>query len=142
MVTSPNTLSLVASATDPDTGTTLTYDWDPDEGSVSPFNAASATYMPRVLTAGDAAITVVIRVTVSDGTLSTTATHTITVNPPVPTGTAPAFTNADVFNGLEAAENQSAAGAADFFVAPGGTVNLTLGGAPQDHPDLQQPAEL
>ena len=131
MVTSPNTLSLVASATDPDTGTTLTYDWDPDEGSVSPFNAASATYMPRVLTAGDAAITVVIRVTVSDGTLSTTATHTITVNPPVPTGTAPAFTNAAMFStAIEAAENQSAAGAADFFVAPGtGTVTLTLGGA-------------
>ena len=31
---------------------------------------------------------------------------------------------------IEAAENQSAAGAADFFVAPGtGTVTLTLGGA-------------
>ena len=52
------------------------------------------------------------------------------MNPPVPTGTAPAFTNSASFtSAIEAAENQSAAGATNFFAAPGtGTVTLTLGG--------------
>ena len=131
MVTSPNTLSLMASATDPDTGTTLTYDWNLDDGAVAPFNAASTTFTPPTLAAGDTALTIDITVTVSDGTLSTTATHTITVNPPVPTGTAPAFTNMASFaTPISVAENTTAAGAPNFFAAPGtGTVTLTLGGA-------------
>ena len=133
-VTSPNTIALEAAATDPDTGTTLTYTWGLSaiaDGSISPINAASATYTPPTLATGDAARMINIMLTVSDGTLTDTATHTVTVNPPVPTGSAPAFTNMASFaTPIEVEENQTAAGVANFFVAPGtGTVNLTLGGA-------------
>ena len=134
MLTSPNTIALEAAATDPDTGTTLTYTWGLSviaDGSISPINAASATYTPPTLATGDAARMINIMLTVSDGTLTDTATHTVTVNPPVPTGTAPVFTNSAMFTSpIEAAENQSAAGAANFFAAPGtGATTLTLGGA-------------
>ena len=136
-LTSPNTITLEAAATDPDTGTTLTYTWDLfaiADGSISPINAASTTYTPPTLAAGDAARMIVITLTVSDGDatmpLTDTATHTVTVNPPVPTGSAPAFTNMASFaTPISVAENTTAAGAPNFFAAPGsGTVNLTLGG--------------
>ena len=122
---------------DADTGTTLTYAWSLPaiaDGSVSPVNAATATYTPPTLATGDTARMIVITVTVSDDAtppLTATATHTVTVNPPVPTGTAPAFTNSVMFtSAIEAAENQSAAGVANFFASPGtAPVTLTLGGA-------------
>ena len=136
-LTSPNTIALEAAATDPDTGTTLTYSWavtSAEGGTIAPTTGASATYTPPTLAAGDAARMIVITLTVSDGDatmpLTDTATHTITVNPPVPTGTAPAFTNMASFaTPISVAENTTAAGIANFFAAPGtGTVNLTLGG--------------
>ena len=63
--------------------------------------------------------------------LTDTATHTVTVNPPVPVGTAPVFTNMAMFTtAITVPENTSAAGAANFFVAVGtAPVTLTLGGA-------------
>ena len=132
-ITSPNPLALEATATDPDTGTTLTYTWavtSAEGGTITPTTGVTATYTPPTLTAGDAARTITITLTVSDGTLSTTAMHTITVNPPVPTGTAPVFTNMASFaTPIEAAENQTAIATANFFVAPGtGATTLTLGG--------------
>ena len=137
MLTYPNPITLEAAATDPDTGTTLTYAWSLPaiaDGSVSPVNAASATYTPPTLAEGAAARMIVITLTVSDDAtppLTATATHTVTVNPPVPAGTAPVFTNSAMFtSAIEAAENQSAAGVANFFAAPGtAPVTLTLGGA-------------
>ena len=134
----PATVTLEATAMDADTGTTLTYTWavtSTEGGSISPVMGASTTYTPPTLAAGDAARTIDIMLTVSDGDATTpltdTATHTITVNPPVPTGTAPAFTNKAQFTtAISVAENTTAVGAAEFFAAPGsGTVALTLGGA-------------
>ena len=136
-VTPPATITLEATAMDADTGTTLTYTWSSDAtgDSFDPDTGTSTTtvWTPPVLTAGDAAVTAVITVTVSDGAtpaLTDTDTHTVTVNPPVPVGTAPAFTNMAMFGtAIEAAENQTGAGVANFFAAPGtGTVTLTLGG--------------
>ena len=136
-VTSPATITLEATAMDADTGTTLTYTWSSDATGDS-FDPATGTststiWTPPVLTAGDAAVMAVITVTVSDGAtpaLTDTDTHTVTVNPPAAVDTAPAFTNSAMFTSpIEAAENQTAAGDANFFVAPGtGTVTLTLGG--------------
>ena len=136
-LTYPDTITLEATAMDADTGTTLTYAWSLPaiaDGSVSPVNAATATYTPPTLATGDTARMIVITVTVSDDAtppLTATATHTVTVNPPVPTGTAPVFTNSAMFtSAIEAAENQSAAGVANFFASPGtAPVTLTLGGA-------------
>ena len=102
-LTAPNTITLEAAATDPDTGTTLTYTWGLSaiaDGSISPINAASATYTPPTLATGDTARMIVITLTVSDDAtppLTATATHTVTVNPPVAAGTAPAFTNMAMF---------------------------------------------
>ena len=137
MVTSPATITLEATAMDADTGTTLTYTWSSDATGDS-FDPATGTststvWTPPVLTASDAAVTAVITVTVSDGAtpaLTDTDTHTVTVNPPAPVDTAPAFTNMAMFGtAIEAAENQTGAGVANFFAAPGtGTVTLTLGG--------------
>ncbi len=131
-VTVPNTLTLLAAATDPDTGDMLTYTWaiTTEGGSIAPMTGASVTYTPPTVTTTK---TITVTVTVSDDAtppLTTTATHTITVNPPVAAGTAPAFTNMAMFTTpIEAAENQTAVGAPNFFAAPGsGTVNLTLGG--------------
>ena len=137
MLTSPNPITLAASAMDPDTGTTLTYAWavtTTEGGTIAPVMGASVTYTPPTLATGDTARMIVITLTVSDDAtppLTATATHTVTVNPPVAAGTAPAFTNMAMFTTpIEAAENQSAAAAANFFAAPGsGTVALTLGGA-------------
>ena len=135
MLTYPDTITLEAAATDADTGTTLTYTWSSDATGDS-FDPAtgtstSTTWTPPVLTSSDAAVTAVITVTVSDGAspaLTDTDTHTVTVNPPAPVDTAPAFTNMAMFGTpIMAAENQTAAGDANFFVAPG-TVTLTLGG--------------
>ena len=133
-VTSPATITLEATAMDADTGTTLTYTWSSDATGDS-FDPAtgtstSTTWTPPVLTAGDAVVTAVITVTVSDGALTDTDTHTVTVNPPAAVDTAPAFTNMAMFGtAIEAAENQTGAGVANFFAAPGtGTVTLTLGG--------------
>ena len=53
-----------------DTGTTLTYTWavtSADGGTIAPTTGASTTYTPPTLAAGDAARTIVITVTVSDG---------------------------------------------------------------------------
>ena len=133
-VTSPATITLEATAMDADTGTTLTYTWSSDATGDS-FDPAtgtstSTTWTPPVLTAGDAVVTAVITVTVSDGALTDTDTHTVTVNPPAAVDTAPAFTNMAMFGtAIEAAENQTGAGVANFFAAPGtGTVTLALGG--------------
>ncbi len=132
-VTVPNTLTLEAAATDPDTGDVLTYTWaitTTDGGTIAPMTGASVTYTPAAVTS---ITTVTVTVTVSDAAtppLTTTATHTITVNPPVAAGTAPAFTNMAMFTtAIEVAENQTAVGAPNFFVAPGSApVNLMLGG--------------
>ena len=130
----PNTVTLEATAMDADTGTTLTYAWaiTTDEGGTITLTGASATYTPPTIATGAAARDIVITLTVSDDDatpLTATATHTITVNPPVAANTPPAFTNSFT-TPIEAAENQTAAGVANFFVAPGsGTVTLTLGGA-------------
>ena len=129
-VTSPATITLEATAMDADTGTTLTYTWSSDAtgDSFDPATGTSTVWTPPVLTSSDAVVTAVIMVTVSDGALTDTDTHTVTVNPPAPVGTAPAFTN-DFTSPIEAAENQTGAGVANFFAAPGsGTVTLALGG--------------
>ena len=133
-VTSPATITLEATAMDADTGTTLTYTWSSDATGDS-FDPATGTststvWTPPVLTAGDAVVTAVITVTVSDGALTDTDTHTVTVNPPAAVDTAPAFTNMAMFGtAIEAAENQTGAGVANFFAAPGtAPVTLMLGG--------------
>ena len=100
-VTSPDTITLMATAMDADTGTTLTYTWSSDAtgGSFDPATGTSTIWTPPVLTSSDAAVTAVITVTVSDGAspaLTTTDTHTVTVNPPAPVGTAPSFGGAPV----------------------------------------------
>ena len=95
--------------------------------------------------------------TAADGDTNTAAddiatlTFTITV---AEEDIAPTFDNVAMFTtAIEAAENQTAAGVANFFVAPGsGTVTLTLGGTDAGsyspstrrtvHPDLQRRAEL
>ena len=131
-LTYPDTIELTAAATDPDTGDTLTYAWSAgiEGGSIIDVVGTTATYEPPFRSAGDAVRMIVITLTVSDGTLTTTASHTVTVNPPAPMGTAPAFTNLAMFTtAISVAENTVAAGGANFFAAPGtGTTNLTLGG--------------
>ena len=109
-LTAPNTITLMASATDPDTGTTLTYTWavtTADGGTIAPLTGASTTYTPPTLATGDAVRMIEIMLTASDDAtspLTDTATHTVTVNPPVPVGTAPVFTNMAMFTtAIEAA---------------------------------------
>ena len=136
-LTVPNTITLMASATDPDTGDMLTYAWavtTADGGTLAPLTGASTTYTPPALTEGAAARMIEIMLTASDDAtmpLTDTDTHTVTVNPPVPVGTAPVFTNMAMFTtAITVPENTSAAGAANFFVAVGtAPVTLTLGGA-------------
>ncbi len=131
-LTAPQSVTLMATATDPD-GNPLAYTWSlpmTGDGSIVPtaMMSSEATYTPP--TGLTATRTITVTVTVSDGTLTTTAMHEITVNPPVAAGTAPVFTNMAMFStAIEAAENQTAAGPANFFIATGsGTVTLTLGG--------------
>ena len=135
MLTYPDTISLEATATDPDTGDTLTYAWNAgtEGGSIIDVVGGTATYEPPTLAAGDAARTITITVTVSDSAtppLTTTATHMVTVNPPAPMGTAPAFTNMGQFaTVISVAENTVAAGGPNFFAAPGtGATSLSLDG--------------
>ena len=133
-VVSPNTLTLTATGADPDTGDTLTFSWTVvtnDGGSLAPTTGASVTWTPPTVAAGGTARMITIRLTATDvGGATVTDDHTVTVNPAVGENTAPAFTNMAMFStAIEAAENQAAAGAANFFAAPGsGTVTLTLGG--------------
>ena len=102
MLTSPNTLALEAFAMDADTGTTLTYIWavtTSEGGTIAPTTGTSVTYTPPTLATGDTARMIVITLTVfDDGTppLTTTATHTVTVNPPLPADTAPSFGTATI----------------------------------------------
>ncbi len=131
-LTAPQSVTLMATATDPD-GNPLAYTWSllmTGDGSIVPtaMMSSEATYTPP--TGLTATRTITVTVTVSDGTLTTTAMHEITVNPPVAAGTAPVFTNMAMFTtAIEVAENTTAAGLSDFFAAPGsGTVTLTLGG--------------
>ena len=132
MLTYPDTIELTAAATDPDTGDTLTYAWSAsiEGGSIIDVVGTTATYEPPFRSAGDAVRMIVITLTVSDGTLTTTAMHTVTVNPPAPMGTAPAFTNLAMFTtAISVAENTAAAGGPNFFAAPGtGATTLTLDG--------------
>ena len=135
MLTYPDTISLEATASDPDTGDTLTYSWNAgtEGGSIIDVVGATATYQPPTLVAGDAARTITITLTVSDSAsppLTTTATHMVTVNPPAAMGTAPMFTNMAMFTtAISVAENTVAAGAPNFFAAPGtGATTLTLDG--------------
>ena len=135
-LTAPNTITLEASATDPDTGTTLTYAWavtTADGGTIAPTTGASTTYTPPALTASDSARDIVITLTVSDDAttpLTATATHTVTVNPPVAANTPPTFTNLAMFTtAITVPENTTAVGGPNFFVAVGtAPVNLSLGG--------------
>ena len=96
-VTNPNSLSLSAEATDPDTGDMLTYAWTSSATGDS-FSGggmgASTTWTPPTVTA---ATMVTLTVTITDSTDgSVTATQVVTVNPPL---VAPVFTNAvDVRN--------------------------------------------
>ena len=153
----PATVTLEATAMDADTGTTLTYAWavtTADGGTITP-TGASATYTPPTIAEGAAARMIVITLTVSDDDATTpltdTATHTITVNPPVAAGTAPAFTNSFT-TPIEAAENQTAAGDRQFLRRPRlrhrdpdagrhrcGVIHPRLG---HRHPDLQRRAGL
>ena len=133
-VVSPNTLTLTATGVDPDTGDTLTFSWTvvtTDGGSLAPTTGASVTWTPPAIAAGGTARMITIRLTATDaGGATVTDDHIVTVNPMLAAGTAPTFTNMAMFStAIEAAENQTAAGAANFFAAPGsGTVDLTLGG--------------
>ncbi len=92
-VTAPNTLTLEAAATDPDTGDVLTYTWSSSASgdTFDPATGTSVTWTPAAVTS---ITTVTVTVTVSDAAtppLTTTAMHEITVNPPVAADTAPAF---------------------------------------------------
>ena len=62
--------------------------------------------------------------------LTATATHTVTVNPPVAANTPPTFTNMAMFTtAITVPENTTAVGDPNFFVAVGSApVNLSLGG--------------
>ena len=80
-VSDEGTIALVASANDPDTGDVLEYSWSiptADGGTIAPLTGTNVVYTPPTLIVPTRAITV--RVTVSDGALSTTDDHTITVN--------------------------------------------------------------
>ena len=106
-IQNPATLVLSATASDPDTGTTLTYTWSAsaDGGTFSPATGASVTWTPpSVMTA----TTVTLTVTVSDGTATATDMHDISVTP---ADTAPTFGGATI---------------ADQTYITGETVALTL----------------
>ena len=97
VISNPDTLALTATASDPDTGDTLTYTWSAaangggPSGTFSPATGATGvTWTPPDVTG---TVTVTLTVTVSDGTLDTTDTHNIFVGP-VP-DTAPAFANGE-----------------------------------------------
>ena len=87
-ITNPNTLTVAAQASDPDTGDMLTYTWSSSASgdTFDPATGASVTWTPApVTTAG----TVVLTVTVTDGNgASGMDTFTVTVNP---ADVAPAF---------------------------------------------------
>ena len=80
-VTISNTLVLEAAGVDPDTGDTLTYTWritDSDSGSIAPIMGPRVIYTPPDT---GAVPMITIRLTVSDGSLSLTGEHVVTVNP-------------------------------------------------------------
>ena len=80
-VTNPDTLGLSASATDPDTGDTLTYTWSSSAtgDSFDPATGTSTTWTPPTVMA---ATTVTLTVTITDTTDgSVTATQNVMVNP-------------------------------------------------------------
>ncbi len=69
---------------DPDEDS-LTYRWQQTAGPevmLSDFNSDSPTFTPRPLSEGDTQVTYTFKLTVSDGTLSSTATVSVTIFPP------------------------------------------------------------
>ena len=119
-----NTIQLTAAAVDPDTDDTLIYAWSVpvQSGTFDSATSASVVWNPPTVAV---ATPITITVTVTDGTLSVTDTHDVTVNP------SPLIFDNDTFGNIQVEENVRAVAAESHFGATttrSGNITLTLSG--------------